>query len=131
VVVSGHAFNRPYKFDRTTEEQGVIKRQRYERRKPDVVRRAVCTKCNNGWMNRLDQLAQPMLTAMIKGTPLSIADVSTKTTLAAWVSKVSLIVDSMQETEASLAPGHARYLCQRATPAARLADLVSRDGSIP
>ena len=78
----------PYKFDRTTEEQGVIKRQRYEKRKPEVVRRAVCATCNSGWMNRLDQSAQPMLTAMIKGTSISIADVGMPKTLSSRVSSV-------------------------------------------
>jgi hypothetical protein len=105
-----------YKFDRMAEDQGRVNRQRYERRKPEVVRRAVCSTCNNGWMNELDQGTQPVVTAMIMGNRVAIADVVNKTSVAAWICKVSLLVDSMQEVEGALASSHAHYLYAQRVP---------------
>jgi hypothetical protein len=106
----------PYKFDRISEEQGLVKRDRYEKRKPEVVRRAVCATCNNGWMNELDQATQPLVTAMVTGNRVAIGDIVHWTRLAAWVSMVSMIVESMQEQEGALSPAHAHYLYREQLP---------------
>jgi hypothetical protein len=52
--------------------------------------RDVCASCNNGWMSRLEDVAQRVLTPFILGEPgrLEIAD---QAAIAAWVQKTALV----------------------------------------
>jgi hypothetical protein len=52
--------------------------------------KAVCAKCNGGWMNALEEAARPVLTSLIKGESrqLEIDDVET---IATWTVKTALM----------------------------------------
>jgi hypothetical protein len=105
-----------YHFNIMRNEQGAVRNTRFKTQRPEVVRRAVCAECNSGWMNNLDLETQPMLTTMLTGRPLSLRELPNKARLAAWVSKIAMLIDSMQNEEPALAPDHARWLYTQRTP---------------
>jgi hypothetical protein len=47
----------------------------------------VCERCNNEWMNRIDENAMPFLTPMIEGRPV-VLDADAQATIAVWAMKV-------------------------------------------
>src|ERR1017187_2950463 len=49
----------------------------------------VCSTCNNGWMNRIDEATRPHFDAIIAGRPTPL-DASAQASLAAWVTKTTL-----------------------------------------
>jgi hypothetical protein len=106
----------PYNFKHTTTDQGHEREFAYSKKRPEVVTRGVCAACNNGWMNTLDLDAQPMLTTMVAGQKLSIEDLLNKVLIANWITKVAILVDSMQPSEAALASDHASWLFDHRVP---------------
>jgi hypothetical protein len=55
----------------------------------DAVARRVCTGCNGGWMSRLEESAEPILTPLVLGTG-SVVTRSQQRTLATWATKTAL-----------------------------------------
>jgi hypothetical protein len=53
---------------------------------------AVCAACNNGWMSRLEQAAQPILESMLGGRG-RVLHQSGQRTLAAWALKTAMMID--------------------------------------
>ena len=56
----------------------------------DVVATAVCTQCNSGWMNTLDQGLEPLLLALARGESC-VVDPASAARLAAWATKLALL----------------------------------------
>jgi hypothetical protein len=60
---------------------------------PGVRAKCVCRKCNNGWMNELDQLVQPVMLPLLSSfetTELSLED---QRMLASWATKIAMVLD--------------------------------------
>ena len=85
-------------------------------RNPELVTRRVCRTCNNGWMNRLDVAAQPLLTRLLIGERFTITRLPDVALLASWAAKIAIVTDAAQTTEPALAPEHGRYLHDHRRP---------------
>lgn len=57
-------------------------------------RKAYCARCNNGWMQAMDEGVSPLIGPMINGHP-TILSVEDKHALATWVTKMSLVFESL------------------------------------
>lgn len=105
-----------YNFRLDREDHAGVVRTEYKAASPEIVKRGVCQRCNNGWMNRLDLDAQPMLTAMADGKRFPVTELPNKVLLAQWICKVVLVFDRMQEDEPALTDDHAEWLFRERTP---------------
>ncbi len=54
----------------------------------------VCAKCNNGWMQELDQLLQPALTDIVNGETGTLHVLGCRL-MAVWATKTALLIDEM------------------------------------
>lgn len=54
--------------------------------------RAVCSPCNNGWMNRIESDARPFLTALIEGSPIAL-DTDQLSSVARWIVMKSIVIE--------------------------------------
>lgn len=52
--------------------------------------KAVCTNCNSGWMNGIEEAARPVLSCLIRGEPQALDAVVTQA-IATWTVKTALI----------------------------------------
>ena len=59
-----------------------------------VTVKRVCRTCNNEWMSRLEEEAQPLLSRLIGGTPVD-ASVGQQLTLARWSQKTAMVFDAL------------------------------------
>jgi hypothetical protein len=59
----------------------------------DVVSPCVCAKCNNEWMNVLDQRAQPLMAPMVASLDRLALSLEDQRVLATWAVKVALVLD--------------------------------------
>jgi hypothetical protein len=64
--------------------------------------RAVCTSCNNGWMNRVEGLAKPILTPLIKGENIALNPES-QAIVARWIT-MKIIVCEYTKNDQALTP---------------------------
>ena len=55
--------------------------------------RAVCARCNNGWMSELEREARPHLVGLLKGTPC-VLGAEAQTTVATWAFKTSCVMST-------------------------------------
>ncbi len=64
----------------------------HPQRRPEVVVKAVCERCNNGWMSALEAGVRPFLEPMVRGSEarLTVAD---QVALARWAAKVAVLLD--------------------------------------
>lgn len=60
--------------------------------------RVVCTACNNGWMNRIEQAARPSVERMILGRETSLAQPEASR-LTRWVTLKAMIIDRHRSRE--------------------------------
>lgn len=80
----------------------------------DETVRVVCHECNNGWMNRVDQDAEPAVLALFNGTPfLFTADNSRQ--VASWACKVTLM-RAHQNAEIGIAAEDFHWLFEHRVP---------------
>lgn len=73
--------------------------------------RNVCSRCNNGWMSRLEATAQRVLTPLILGEPASI-DLEDQAAIAQWAQKTaltSMLLSSEQERKLGYGLPDAEY----------------------
>jgi hypothetical protein len=68
--------------------------------------RAVCKRCNNGWMSQLEEQSRPFLTPMINGTPI-VLDEKQVEVVARWIT-LKCIVAEHATRNSSLTPRHDR-----------------------
>lgn len=68
---------------------------------------AVCTTCNNGWMNRLDERVRPFVRSMMHGHPTFLNSHDVRA-LASWVTMKMMVVD--QENPPTAAFTNADYI---------------------
>ena len=59
----------------------------------DVVAPCVCARCNNGWMNVLDQDAQPLLASLVSSLERHALAPEDQRRSATWAMKVALVLD--------------------------------------
>jgi hypothetical protein len=69
----------------------------YAKREADLVVYCVCTGCNSGWMNRLDQAVYPIVDPMVSGAQSTIATLANQMTLVHWAMKVAFMFDYRQD----------------------------------
>lgn len=60
--------------------------------------RAVCTACNNGWMNRVEGLAKPILTPLIKGESITL-NLDSQSIIARWITMKIIVCEYTQENQ--------------------------------
>jgi hypothetical protein len=70
---------------------------------PAAISRKFCQRCNNGWMSRLEQSAEPILTEMIHGNP-SRLDTDQQRLISFWICKTTLAFDSMEPVDRRVMP---------------------------
>jgi hypothetical protein len=61
--------------------------------------RAVCHRCNNGWMNRLEHSARPFLTPLINGTPV-VLDFEQMLVVARWMTMKCIVAEHSSRDDA-------------------------------
>lgn len=59
---------------------------------PDVKAKDICVPCNNGWMERLERAARPMLKPLILGEPCALSTLDGKL-LTRWFLKTSVMLE--------------------------------------
>lgn len=65
--------------------------------------KAVCDKCNNGWMSRLEQTVRPVLTPIISGQS-TVIEAPVLPTLSLWAFKTALIAMLLSKGDHDLPP---------------------------
>jgi hypothetical protein len=65
---------------------------------PTIVTKAVCIKCNSGWMSDLEKAAESVIAPLIDGRPTELT-LEHQVTIAAWVLKCAMVFDSMDGDE--------------------------------
>jgi hypothetical protein len=65
----------------------------------EVVVRAVCARCNNDWMNDLDQEVEPLIVPLIRNDVLPLSD-EERTLLARWATKIGLLLEHTRSVSA-------------------------------
>lgn len=59
----------------------------------DVIARCVCNTCNSGWMNHLDQRAQPVMAPLVKSLATHLLSPDEQRLLARWAMKIAVVLD--------------------------------------
>ncbi len=78
------------------EAGGLVERDRqHPSPGPTVIVRAVCSKCNNGWMSDLETLVQPTLGEMIRGRAVTLTPAD-QVDIAAWASKTAMALEAYE-----------------------------------
>ena len=90
-------------------------RQVYLERPYDATARVVCKGCNEGWMSRLEQQAQPLLVKLTSGTRTHLSRTDQQL-LAAWGFKTALVLDASFRHRTGVANEHRRYLARTGAP---------------
>jgi len=65
-------------------------------RRPEIVVKAVCERCNNGWMSELEVQVRPILEPMVRGQPVRLS-VEDQVVLARWAAKVAVLLDHYED----------------------------------
>ena len=60
----------------------------------NAIIRCACAPCNQGWMERLDGRAQPLIEPMVFGNPTTLGTLGHLATVAAWATKVAMCLAS-------------------------------------
>lgn len=68
----------------------------HPQRRPEVVVKAVCEECNNGWMSSLEGQVRPFLEPMVRGGDARLA-VADQVALARWAAKVAVLLDHYED----------------------------------
>ena len=76
---------------------------------------AVCARCNNGWMSRLEMLARPLLKAAIEGS-LSCLSLQDKQSLATWTVLKSIIAEFDDPRSQTVTKRDRRFLFEHRRP---------------
>lgn len=58
-----------------------------------IIAKAPCERCNNGWMSQLEDLARPILIALMHGTGPSMLSVEAQFIIARWFLKTVVMFD--------------------------------------
>jgi hypothetical protein len=93
-------YNFAYVF---TTESGESEPRTYSPARPEIVVRAVCKTCNNGWMAALEAEVKPFLEPMIRGDPVRL-DVTMQAVLARWAAKVVVLLEHYEAKAVILGP---------------------------
>jgi len=81
-------------FHWTVDTNGIQKRQPYESDRVSYKRRAYCSACNNGWMQKMDLDILPLLTPMVTGDSIALKP-KDQIALATWATKIALVYESL------------------------------------
>lgn len=99
----------------TSEGEGPLRA--YSPQQPELVVRAVCTACNNGWMAALEGRTKKFLEPMVRGEILRLS-IAEQATLAHWAAKVAALLDHYESGAVVLGPSDADEIAQdQAAPA--------------
>lgn len=61
---------------------------------PELTTRFVCQRCNNGWMSRLEQQAQPYVQSLVLGEN-SFLNTAAQSFIALWAVKIAMVLDGL------------------------------------
>ena len=91
-----------------------------ERRHPsgpfDLVVTDICEVCNNGWMSRLEQDVQPILTPMLLDVPRTLS-APDQQTVATWATKTMLVMQGANIGGERFTPAEEyRWFCDHVAP---------------
>jgi hypothetical protein len=75
----------------------------------------VCNRCNTGWMARMEQRLEPILTSMITGHPTALSQVE-QIDVAAWTTKTAIVLETMLSTEDHFPGASARLVMEQERP---------------
>lgn len=65
---------------------------------PTLQMRCVCSRCNNGWMSRLEGRARPFLQPLLQGCPC-VLDQSAQMAVATWALKTAMVLEGLDPTD--------------------------------
>lgn len=68
----------------------------HPQRRAEVVVKAVCEDCNNGWMSALEVEVRPLLEPMVRGEAVRLS-VGDQMILARWAAKVAVLLDHYED----------------------------------
>lgn len=77
--------------------------------------RAVCKGCNEGWMERLEEAAEPVLLRLIEGQPGHL-DTSDLEIVTRWVAKTAFVMEWMDTSPNAAAEDQRRAVMEGAPP---------------
>lgn len=99
---------------------------------PEVVARCVCRDCNNGWMNDLDLLAQPVLEPLVSSLERRLLSLEDQRVLATWATKIAMVLDYAPKPLGIVKPAaHKRLYDERLPPNEAYVWLAARSGTDP
>jgi hypothetical protein len=75
----------------------------------DFAVKCVCETCNSGWMNRIDQAAEPFTTNMALGLETRLVSAASQLAVAAWATKLAIILDQTQDRPLVEHEDHRRF----------------------
>lgn len=87
--------DRPIQLD--AERQGIPLKP-WHVYQPELVVRAVCEHCNNGWMSQLENRAKPILQPLLEGRRCGL-DIADQTTIALWTLKTAMVLEGLDPAE--------------------------------
>lgn len=88
----------------------------WKAREASFVVTCVCTGCNSGWMNAMDERAHPLAEPLVAGLPVKMTDAESIELLASWSTKISMMADYRQERPTIPATHHAHFYEHKTPP---------------
>ena len=86
----------------------------WRKHEADLVVNCVCETCNSGWMNQIDEAAEPFTTQMALGLETSFNTVADQLTVAAWMTKIALMFDQAAARPLVEPEDHRRFFTTKA-----------------
>jgi hypothetical protein len=80
--------------------------------------RKVCRPCNNGWISRIDENAKPVAMRLIQGAATTLTT-DMQQALAPWLSKIAMVGDAIEASEAYVSQDDRNYLRDNSKPPER------------
>lgn len=77
--------------------------------------RAVCVRCNGGWISQLDSAAKLEATPLILGRTTEVTPLAQRA-LAAWIAKISMVADSRNKSNTKVTQAHRNWLMEHGEP---------------
>ncbi len=70
--------------------------EHYTGRRFDLTIKDVCSRCNNGWMNQLEEATEPVVVEMVRGRRVKVSAENTRL-LERWITKTAIVVARMHD----------------------------------
>ena len=87
--------------------------------------RKICKKCNNGWIERLEERIRAPLTEIIVGESV-VLDTELRHDIASWLALVTMMAEFMDPNTISIPPSDYQFLCNNGQPPAEWKIWIAR-----